>query len=189
MRISLLIIYLFAIQSVLAEVYKSVDENGNVIFTDQPSENAEKIHIKEVQTIETRKPQSEETAPVEAGSDEGSEQDAEAGPEYTSVSITSPANDSAIRANDGNITISAAVLPSLKADAGHQLALYMDSKLVSAGPGTQFSLSNVDRGTHNFSVAVIDKEGKELIRSAATSITILRHSVNQPKPGGPAPRP
>ena len=187
MRISLLIIYLFVMQSVLADVYKSVDEDGNVIFTDQPSENAERIQVKEVQTVESQKPGPEETALVEEGLEEESEE--EAGPGYTRVAITSPENEAAIRANDGNITVSAVVEPALKADTGDHLALYMDSKLVSAGPGTQFNLSNVDRGTHTFSVAVIDKEGKELLRSAAISFTVLRHSVNQPKPGGPPPRP
>ena len=185
MRISLLIICLFAIQPAHAEVYKSVDEDGNVIFTDQPSENAEKIHVKEIQTVKTEKPTpTEEEALPEVGLEE--EQDEEAGPAYTSVEITSPENDAAIRANDGNITISAAVVPGLKADTGDHLALYMDNKLVSAGPGTQFNLSNVDRGTHSFSVAVVDKDGKELLRSAAITFTVLRHSVNQPKP---APRP
>lgn len=184
MRISLLIICLFTIQTVLAEVYKSVDENGNVIFTDKPSENAEKIHVKEVQTIKTEKPRLEEPALEEEGLEE--EADEEEGPRYTSVAITSPENDAAVRANDGNITISAVVEPTLKTDTGDHLALYMDNKLVSAGPGTQFNLSNVDRGTHSFSVAVVDKDGKELLRSAAISFTVQRHSVNQPKP---APRP
>lgn len=183
MRISLLIIYLFFIQPALADVYKSVDEDGNVIFTDQPSENAERIHVKEVQTIESQKPGPSDSPTL---TEEGQEQE-DAAIVYTKLEITSPANDSAVRANDGNITINTAVEPALKQEAGHQLALYMDGTQVSTGPGPQLNVTNVDRGTHIFSAAVIDSEGNELLRSSSVSFTVQRHSVNKPKPGGPPP--
>jgi len=178
MRISLLIISLFFIYSTQADVYKSVDEDGNVIFTDKPSPDAEKIKVKEVQTVETPKIEpKQEALPAEEPAEE------EQKPvEYSKVEITSPENVSAVRANNGNITISAAVEPALDNEAGDTLALYMDSKLVSAGPGTQFNLNNVDRGTHSFRVAVIDKGGNELKRSASISFTVLRHSVQHARP-------
>jgi hypothetical protein len=170
MRISLLIISLFIAHSTLAGVYKSVDEDGNVIFSDQPSPDAEKIKIKEVQTIKAPKVKSKKEAlPAEGSAKEGQKPVG-----YSTLAIIHPQNGTGIRANDGNITITTAVKPALDQEAGHTLALYMDNQLVSSGPGTTFSLKNVERGTHSFSVAVIDKDGKELTRSATISFSVLR---------------
>ncbi len=167
MRISLLIISLFFTYSAQADVYKSVDEEGNVIFTDKPSPDAEKIIIKEVQTIEAPKVQpNKEALPAAA------EEEKLVG--YSKVEIISPEDDTGIRANDGNITITTVVEPALNQEAGDALAFYMDNKLVSTGSGTQLSIKNVDRGTHSLSVAVVDKDGKELIRSASISFSVLR---------------
>jgi ribosomal protein L24 len=162
----LLIISLFFTCSAQADVYKSVDEDGNVVFTDKPSPDAEKIIIKEVQTIEAPKVQTNKEALPEA------EEEKLVG--YSKVAIIHPQNGTGIRANDGNITITTTVEPALDNETGDTLALYMDNKLVSTGSSTKFSLNNVDRGTHNFSVAVVDKDGKELIRSASISFSVLR---------------
>jgi len=167
MRISLLIISLFFTCSAQADIYKSVDEEGNVIFTDKPSPDAEKIIIKEVQTIDAPKVQpNKEALPAAA------EEEKLVG--YSKVEIISPEDDTGIRANDGNITITTVVEPALNQEAGDALAFYMDNKLVSTGSGTQLSIKNVDRGTHSLSVAVVDKDGKELIRSASISFSVLR---------------
>ena len=37
--------------SLSAEIYRSVDENGNVVFEDTPSPNSELINVDELQTI------------------------------------------------------------------------------------------------------------------------------------------
>ena len=51
MRILISIICLLVAISATAEVYRSVDENGNVVFTDKPSPDAELIEVDELQTI------------------------------------------------------------------------------------------------------------------------------------------
>ncbi|MBM2829513.1 MAG: hypothetical protein HW411_303 [Gammaproteobacteria bacterium] len=65
------------------------------------------------------------------------------------------------------MTVSIALEPALK--AGDQLVLYMDGSKVSEGTGSQFNLTNLDRGTHSLSVAVVDASGKELQRSKSIS--------------------
>ena len=48
LTLSLLILFMPAGH---ADVYRSVDENGNIVYSDQPSEGAEKIEVKDAQTI------------------------------------------------------------------------------------------------------------------------------------------
>ncbi|MBM2829514.1 MAG: hypothetical protein HW411_304 [Gammaproteobacteria bacterium] len=63
MRILLLLISFFTILPVAAEVYRSVDEDGEVIYTDKPSPGAEQIEVDEVQTIDAPAEQDFEYTP------------------------------------------------------------------------------------------------------------------------------
>ena len=175
MRIFLLIIYLFVIPAFAADVYRSVDENGNIIYTDKPTPDAEKIRIDEIQTIEGPDVKPFEYTP----------QKSDQKPFGYSLSITSPEDGAAIRSNNGDISISATVKPNLA--VGHQIALYLDGNVAATG-GPQFDLTNVDRGTHSAVVAIQDKNGTEIQRSNPVSFTVLRASVqNKPPPPPPAP--
>jgi len=198
MRILLLLLTYFIVLPVAAEVYRTVDENGNVIFTDKPSPGAEEIKIKKIQTIE---PPAE--VPAETSAESPAEVPAETSAEsplppeeegittYTKLEITNPVNDTVVRDNAGNVTINVTLEPALNTDAGDQLVLYMDGARASAGTVNTFNLLNVDRGTHSFSVAVVNQAGEELLRSAPVSFTLLRHSSQQSTStvGNPSPKP
>lgn len=107
-----LIILLFcSMPFAAAEVYRSYDESGNVVFSDQPSANAEKI---EVEAAFTYTPVEIPADPVTAEEDLVSEEEEmmPAAPNYQ-VAIVSPQDDEAIRANDGFVTINVQVRPPL----------------------------------------------------------------------------
>ena len=78
------------------EVYRSVDESGRIIFSDEPSEGAERIEI--------RKPQS--IRPLSNGKFNYTPPAAATAPVYNAVEITAPKHDEAIRENTGNIAVS-----------------------------------------------------------------------------------
>ncbi len=184
MRILLLLLTYFIVLPVAAEVYRTVDENGNVIFTDKPSPGAVEVEIKEIKTVEPPAPETPapETPATEMPSEEAGEQPSPEQSEfagYTKLEITNPVNDTVVRDNAGNVTISVSLEPALNIDAGDQLVLYMDGARASAGTVNTFNLLNVDRGTHSFSVAVVNEAGEELMRSAPVSFTLLRHSSLQ----------
>ena len=46
---------IFYLPILLGEVYKTVDEDGNIIFKDRPTTNSEEIKLKELKTTETVK--------------------------------------------------------------------------------------------------------------------------------------
>lgn len=155
-----------------ADVYRSVDESGNIIYSDKPSPDAEKIHIDEVQTIEAPDTDPFEYTPA----------DSSAGTSiYTKLAIVSPEDGATIRSNSGELTISSVSEPALDTAAGHQLVLVMDGNDVATG-GPQFGLENVDRGTHSVSVAIKDENGAVVIQSNPVTFTIQRFAVGPPKP-------
>jgi hypothetical protein len=171
MRILLLIIYFSLALPVLAkEVYRTVDENGNVIFSDTPAAGAEKIRVDEIQTIAPGQvPKFEYTPPPK---------DVDT---YSRLEILSPENDSVIQSDDGNVTINAVLEPALNLSTGHYLVLYLDGKEAASGTSPQFILSNVERGTHILTISVVDQSGNEVIKSPALSFTLYQHSTLQPK--------
>ena len=64
MRIFLLVIGIsMAVSAQAEDVYKSVDEDGNTIYTDVPTADGEKIQIKNVQPIETAPVEPAESSP------------------------------------------------------------------------------------------------------------------------------
>jgi len=166
MRIFLLIIGISMAASVQAEaVYKSVDEDGNVIYTDAPTADAEKIQITNVQPIETAPVESTESSPVQEPQEKT----------YTKLEITSPEDGGDIFDNSGIINISLSVVPALRAREGDKLVLHMDGQQIDESKRNQFNLNGIEPGRHSFVAIIINKEEKELKRSTPVTLTLYRH--------------
>lgn len=155
-----------------SRIYKTVDENGNVVFTDIPpkeGQSGQAVAVEMPNTFQPAAPESREEWIV----DPADEEDAEAASfSYTSLSITAPGNDEAIRENAGNVNVVAEVNPELQ--IGHRVRILMDGKPEQAGAQTVFMLPNVDRGTHSVQAEIIDDSGKVLITSSPTTFTLQR---------------
>ena len=165
MRIILLsMLFIFSLCTTAATVYRSVDEDGNIIFSDKQTDGSEEIHVEDAQTVNT----------PSAGPFKYTPPKKEQAPQYTDIAIVSPADDTAIRDNEGNITVSVVLEPGLNSGRGDQLALYMDGSQVSVGSSPQFELKSVNRGLHTLKASVIDTSGKTIISSSPSSFTILR---------------
>lgn len=173
MRSVILLLYLLVVTAVSADVYRSVDDDGNVVFSDQPSPGAEKLDVQEIQTIETR-PLAPPPLPAPPDT---------TFPGYDKIAITSPEYDATIRDNQGNLSVTTVLEPQLQTGLGHQLLLYMDGKPVSeGGSATAFNLENIDRGTHSLQAVAVDRDGNEIGRSATTVVHMKRASISAPKP-------
>jgi hypothetical protein len=161
----LLLVITLALQ---ADVYRSVDEHGHVIFSDTSTDNAEKIELQQAFTY---------TAPVivELAEDEQSPPpliDIKM-PNYKIV-ITSPPQNETLRENAGNVIIDIELSPELNIQRGDKLIFSLDGQLKSTMQDTQsYTFTNVDRGSHVASVSVVDKNGK-LIKSSKSVLFHLQ---------------
>ena len=94
---------------------------------------------------------------------------------YTHALIVSPADDSAVRGNAGRLTVLARVDPPLQ--RGHRLRLLLDGIAQGvAGRASTFEVENIDRGTHNLQLQVVDDAGRVLFTGTASTFHLLRHS-------------
>ncbi len=158
------------------KVYKKVNPDGTVEFTDQPSSDAEEVPVREVPSIKTKPAPSIKF-------DSGQAQEPQTFP-YEEVVIVSPKNAETIRDNAGNITLRGSVSPVLQQRLGHQLRWKMDGEVLAQQDLT-LTLTNVDRGTHTVQLEIVDGEGE--VQASSKSITFHLRRFFIGTPANPAP--
>lgn len=180
--IAIICVTLISGGSVLAAVYKSVDAQGNVVYTDEPQGNAKPVDLPPLSTIPP--PKSLNLAPAEKSTDDGGTSS-----NYEEISIISPTQDETLRNNPGKVNVSVALKPALNKAAGHRIQFFLDGQ-TDGEPTTseQTAFQELDRGTHTVEAAVVDGSGKELLRSSANRFYLHRQSVYFPRGvGQPTP--
>ena len=168
-----------------AGVYRWVDENGQIHFSDKAQAGAEQIKLKETSIY---------TPPAEnnSGAADQTEQtkgtvDANTAPkavvDYEVISVVSPENNQVVRSTEGTVDISVELRPGLQ--QGHKIRVYLNgTKAAQDLETTQITLQNMDRGTHSLEVSVIDEKNNELKRSSAVSFHMLRLAEPRTAPFG-----
>jgi len=158
-----------------AKVYRNVNEDGVVEFSDQglSNINAKPIKIKPTNTFKSadKKP-----TPANISSDTEANPSFQQETKYTQVSISSPTAEQAIRSNDGFLTVTVVVEPGLNVAAGDQIELYYDGKPQGKQQNTVFNLSDVFRGQHRVQAKIIDKNGALLKISKPIQFYIQKYS-------------
>ena len=151
------------------EVYRQVDAEGNVTFSDQPNPGAEKIEVA---------PTNVHTFPKAPAANPLQDKSEEKGI-YKSLVISSPAMDTTIR-DPGDVLVSAKISPALR--RSHKL-LYSDNGQPIGEPSRKLSMQliNLSRGTHLIQVDVVNADNKILISSAPLSIHVHRTSIIKPE--------
>ena len=165
---ALFVLTLLASSIASAQVYRTTDSEGNVIFTDTPPPGgAEEVKLNPTNTTPatTIAPPPE---PVVEESGEESEEEIE-----YSIRISAPADGSTIPMGIGSFTVIAAVSPGL--EEGETLQLIMNGSNYGE-PQTQnsWALENTRRGEHSIVVARYNSDGEVLATSEESRILVLR---------------
>lgn len=165
-----------------ADIYTWTDASGNTVYSDKPNPNATPVEIGRTNTMSVPPP-SPSPATTQTGTTGGQPRQAINGA-YRTLQITSPTDDTAVRANDGNITLTVKIDPPLR--SGNMLRATVDGTLSKQGvpgdnqPTASMTLVNLDRGTHSISAVITDSKGSILNTSTPVSVHVQRTSLNQP---------
>ncbi|VAW66072.1 hypothetical protein MNBD_GAMMA10-1221 [hydrothermal vent metagenome] len=156
-----------------AEMYKWVDADGNISYSDQPPyKGAEQLEAPLISTTPAIKVPPKTAKPKEEDEDKNATK-------YSYFKITSPENDATIRDNNGNFSIAMNSRPSLDVAAGHYISILIDGKAVKKQSSTTASFSNIDRGTHKISAQIKNRANKVL--RSASAVTLHLHRQIAPK--------
>jgi len=97
------------------------------------------------------------------------------GAAYQSVSFQYPANEQAFHSGNGNVTFEVQSTPPLK--RGHKFEVTLDGQPVGQSSSGSVAVSNIDRGTHNAGVHIVDENGVRVKSGNSITFTIHRPSV------------
>lgn len=156
----------------MAEVFTYIDAQGNRVFTDQPgARNAKRVPLA---TSNRMSANPSGAAPMTA---------AKTNPtkplfHYDMLRVLVPEPDATIRSSAGELIVSITSEPGLQ--RGHRYRLLLDGQpTAEPGPSPVFALSNIDRGSHNLSVEILDEQGHTVERTANQPFHMLRISLAQ----------
>lgn len=163
----LLIILLATTYSAWADVYKTVDKDGRVIYSDSPlSDKAEKVELREINTVPRAEPlpgaHVDSVAPQEADIN-------------YKIDIISPRTDVTIPAGQRDLAIAVSLNPPLQND--HLLVYFLNGELLEETTLNNIVVKDVPRGAHTLVVEAIDPNGQSLGTSAPVTVNVIRPVV------------
>ena len=160
---------LLATAAVSADVWRWVDDDGVVHFSDTPREGAELVDVSE-SSRSTGARVYRNTAPESSDDATAPEQPFK----YESLSISSPGAEETLWNIEGTLSVSLSLSPGLQ--SGHQVRVYFNGepRMVNS---TSFTLDEVYRGVHNIQAEVLDETGRLMIRSTSNRFYVQQNTL------------
>ena len=176
---SLLLTALMFSISADAGLYKGLDEEGNVVYSDTPFDNAWEINPPPLTVTKPFK-----IPPKEMVKD-ADEETASPATQYTQFNIVSPTDNETIR-NVPNLTVNMQITPKLDIIKGDNIWLYFDGKpLVKNSRSLSIPIGRADRGSHMVQAQLRNKTGKIIKRSNLITIHVKQSFVPVAPPKTP----
>jgi len=148
------------------KVYKWVDAQGNVTYSDQPHPGAQEIKIDKSPSSATRSLAALDQADSFR---------------YSSIQLDAPTNEATIRDNDGNVKVAVSVVPPLRVERGDRIKLYLDGSLVADLSAPETVLSGLDQGSHTLQAVVTERDGRVLAGSDPIEFYLKHWSILAPR--------
>jgi hypothetical protein len=155
------------------DIYKTVDEDGNVVYTDQkPSEDAEPVTLPDLTVVD----------PVDIGDPSAASSDDRETPDAAGppLQILSPAAEETIWNTAYRLPVSVSVdgrIPS-----GAQLIYLVDGEERMTTRAQSIELEEVFRGEHQLSVEMRNNQGDVLSQAGPVTFYMRQHSRLHPNP-------
>jgi len=164
------------------EVWQWQDANGVTHFSDYPAPGARKIVLNGTPASSTAPPKPAPSTPARPATPSAASAVA-----YDSLEIWSP--DSGASFFEPDEVISIRIRSEPEVDGTDRLLTYLDGKLLPGENSLEHTLTGVERGAHSVTSVIVDRNGKEKIRSAPVVFHMKQTTVTNPRNQGPAIRP
>jgi hypothetical protein len=167
------------------EVYKIVDKDGNVTFTDQrPSSDAQPMTLPELSVIETDIPVAKAAS---AGTDAESAEPAPLTPrelrrKYRDFSITSPLQEETFWGTENSVVVSWGSSEPIDENMSVLLFVNGESRPVAGNGSVTLTL---DRGEHQVFAELRDERNRRLVVTDKVTFFVKQASALNRRPGGP----
>lgn len=153
----------------LAEVYRVVDEDGTVQYTDNPPAGDPTVESVDLPTINTQP-----ALKIPRTVTKKDAQEEHSG--YQNVSISVPAQGTTIPPGQESIPVQISLTPQLKDGDAIQL-MFNGQPYVAASSSTSYNIGSLIRGEHSIQAQIIDSNGDVVAQSGTTTVYVKRHSI------------
>lgn len=147
------------------DVFITIDEEGNRIFSDIPSKESRTHKIKEISTVPAVKVQRTTATAID---------NKDVDTQYQQLTILNPINESTLtRDKLGNFVVSAQLSPALSEN--DEAVLLFDGLEISVGNQLNWQINSADRGTHSLQVMIRKQSNQqEKISSSKVIVYVKR---------------
>ena len=175
--------------SLMAEVYKTVDEDGNVSYTDRaPGDGTKPMDLPPLSIVEA--PEYQKTARETAASAAASgEAEAEIPLKtlrrtYRDFAIISPINEESVWHPEQAVPIAWSVANPL--EAGMTVTLYVDGNKQAATTQPIIPVAGLERGAHTITAELKDANNRKIATAQAVTFFIKQPNIytNRARPRG-----
>jgi hypothetical protein len=160
MRALLIPLLLLIPTLVLGQVFKWVDADGKVHYSDRPVSGAETLGV----PVKKTPPAQQQPAPNQAS----------LGP-YAQFEILAPEANATVRDAEGKVQVGLVLDPALM--EGHRLQILVDGAPLSGEiPGTQLQINGMPFGSHQVQAQILDAGGSRIASSS-----VVRFHLRKPE--------
>jgi hypothetical protein len=144
------------------EIFITIDENGNRIFSDISSKESRIHKIKKISTMPAIKVQRTTATAID---------DKNIDTQYQQLTIISPTDESTLNRDKlGSFVVSAQLSPKLSDN--DEAILLFDNKEISVGKQLNWQINDADRGAHNLQV-IIRKQNTSQAKISSPKVTVF----------------
>lgn len=152
------------------EIYKTVDEDGRVTYSDKPPRHqkgnkAELPPVNAMERTEQTRSSAQDSVPASQS---------EQAIDYQ-LNLTSPEQDAQVPPGQRDLVIRVELDPPLAPE--HRLVYYMDGQEIARGRDQQHRIEEIFRGTHQIHVAIVNRKGQTLKASDTRQVHVHRPSL------------
>lgn len=151
-------------------VYRWIDADGTVHFSDQAVPGAERLEVEPAPTVDLE--------PVPRSTSRSAERPrATPAPVDYRLSIANLSDEEVVWNDARELPVELSVRPPLATERGHRLVVYLDGiARETLTEDTRVRLQDVDRGSHRVWAEIVDGDGRRLAASKRLTIYHRQHS-------------
>lgn len=178
------LLMMFTVTPLTAQVYKTVDADGNVTYTDQPPKDGSgPIKLAPISVIETPE---YVTAPKESATAEGDENSKQSlktlRNKYRNFAIVSPQAEESIWHPDSPVSVAWNAGSQLQ--EGMTVSVSVDGRQQAITTANVVPVPGLDRGEHTVTAELLNASNQKIATAEPVIFFIRRPSVNRPRPRG-----
>lgn len=167
---------LIAVSAMASGVYKVVDGQGNITYTDVPPAETvmDEVLLPAINPVSSPAPRTASNSEAIRSPESADAEPVMAFTGYSSAVLAAPLDGSLVHFDEPSLLVQVALTPPLEAD--HLVQFYVDGSAYGSAISTNsLSIGGLERGSHRISARVLSSQGAVLAITESVTVHVQRH--------------